>query len=235
MVALVKTVNPNPRMENLRSFPKGVSGNARGPGRIRWLRGLLDKKFDHLPFAKKLNLCLRYGDGNLRMATAMRLLEIAFTDEVFVIGRDENGAPIERASSRESIEAIKTLWSYDLGLPRKQEDRIGIPSGLDPSAPLLDLAVAIYRHRMVSGKMGETEFADMVKAILSVDSAKVALVLKLMGKDSTKSAEDILRMLDRAPATEPQVDSSRDSEPAPDSVPATSPDAGAGNGEDPHG
>ena len=167
------------------------------------------------------------------MAVLAHLYEVATKWQVIVVGHGDE--PLEVASARDSVEAAKLLLAYDVGVPKKQEDRIELPAGCDQSAPLLDLAVAIYRHRMISGKMGETEFADMVKAILSVDAAKVALVLKLMGKDSTKSAEDILRMLDRAPATEPQVDSSRDSEPAHDSVPANSPGAGAGNGEDPHG
>lgn len=194
-------LNPSPSTR----WPKGVSGNQRA-WRVKWLHGLLDKSYDSMPFASKLNLCLRYGDVPLREALAARLLEIAFTDRVVVIGRDEDG-PIERVSSYECIDAIKTLMAYDLGKPREMDaPRVSIPEHVTVEGrPLLDIIADVYRHRLLSGEMTETELHKLTELFLSIDRTKIALLLKLLGgKVAGKSEEEIRALLAGAPLPERQ-------------------------------
>lgn len=168
--------NPNPSPAT--RFPAGTSGNRSGRPSSAWIRRFLAKKD---------------GDRQRRLAVLAHLYEVATKWEVLVVGHGDE--PLEVASARDSVEAAKLILAYDLGTPRKQEDRIELPEGLDPQAPLLDLAAAIYRHRMLSGRMGESEFADMVKAILSVDDTKIRLILKILGPNAAGKSEDEIRAL----------------------------------------
>lgn len=135
---------------------------------------------------------------DIRRAMVSRLLQIAFTDEAIVIGKDSDGELLKRISSRESLEAIKTLWLYDIGKPREVEGpKIQLPEGLiRDSMSLVDIAAAVYRWRLTSGQMGEAEFAEMVKLMLSVDQVKLQLLLRLLGKDSgSLSPDEVLAKL----------------------------------------
>lgn len=207
--------NPNPG-GHPRWKPGECGNKGRGAGRTKWLRGLLSSKFDKLPFARKLNLALRYGDENLRHAMAARLLEIAFTDEVFVIGRDQDG-PIERASSRESVDAIKTLFAYDLGKPREM-DAPAVSVGDIPTdgRPLLDIIADVYRARLLAGQMTEPELHKLTDLFLSIDRTKIALLIKLLGGNVAGKSEDEIRaLLAGTPLPAKQVPT-----PAPNVVPA---------------
>jgi hypothetical protein len=58
------------------------------------------------------------GNSSVRDALVDRLIQIAFTDRVIVIGYDrESETPIERVTSAECIKAIEVLQHYDMGKP----------------------------------------------------------------------------------------------------------------------
>lgn len=98
-------------------------GNPQGRVPTRFLHARLSKPITALDFAKRFRAAATSDDPSIREAFVDRLVEIAFTDEVMVIGRDSDGEPIKRLSSAESINAIKTLWSYDLGkAPASKEE-----------------------------------------------------------------------------------------------------------------
>jgi len=175
--------NPSPATR----WPKGVSGNQRA-WRSKWLRGMLDQKFDSLPFAKRLNLCLRYGDGPLRTAMAARLLEIAFTDQVIVIGRDENSTPIERVSSRESVDAIKTLWSYDMGKPSASPTEVALKFAEHLRSTARD---HVEIGRQLIGKQAETWSPEQIRAFWDVCERDPSRFLRM--------AEDAIGVADPAP------------------------------------
>lgn len=141
------------------------------PGRTptAWMRKILSEK----------------GDDSLqhRERVFRHLIEVATSWEIIVKGRSTSGDPIEVASGRDSVEAAKIILGYDVGLPKKLEAPITVPDGmLTEGRSLLDLVAEIYRHRLVSGEMGEEEFGGMVKSLLSFDQAKMQLLLKLLGK-----------------------------------------------------
>jgi|WetSurMetagenome_2_1015567.scaffolds.fasta_scaffold367133_1 hypothetical protein len=174
--------NPSPATR----WPKGVSGNQRA-WRSKWLRGMLDQKFDSLPFAKRLNLCLRYGDGPLRTAMAARLLEIAFTDQVIVIGRDENSTPIERVSSRESVDAIKTLWSYDMGKPSASPTEVALKFAEHLRSTARD---HVEIGRQLIGKQAETWSPEQIRAFWDVCERDPSRFLR-MAEDAIGVAEPV--------------------------------------------
>jgi hypothetical protein len=148
----------------------------------------------------------RDGEGREHRERVFRhLIEVATSWEVIIKGRDPSGDPIEVASARDAVEAAKLILGYDVGLPKKLEAPITVPDGLATDGrSLLEIVASIYRHRLVSGEMGESEFADMVKGMLSFDQAKVALILKLMGKNiAGKDPAEIQALLagEKLPAT----------------------------------
>ncbi len=157
------------RLANLRPpFRKGETGNPRGiNGRDKATEVA---RFLDEPF-----------DGD--KTRFRRIMEAAFDR---AIGGD-----------RGSDQTIRTLLEYYAGLPAKAERPVNIPEGIDTTRSLLDITVDVYRHRLVSGDMRESEFGEMVRLLLSIDQAKVALVLKLLGKNvANKSPEEIQAMLD---------------------------------------
>ena len=134
-------------------------------------------------------------------------IEAAKSWDVKIVGREEDGTPIKVASSRDSTEAAKFLFGL-IGLRplAAGDDAVALPPDLDrsPGRSLLDIAADVYRHRLVSGQMTEGEFADMVKILLSVDQAKMALLLKLMGKSiAGKTWEEAQELLHGTPTPAP--------------------------------
>jgi len=122
---------------------------------------------------------------------------------------------IERVWQASYLAALKgaaidrrTLIEQHGGKPREVESaKIVIPVGCDTSRSLLDIVADVYRARLVDGQMGESEFAEMARLMLSVDQVKLALLLKLLGKDTSgKTPDQVLAMLNSEPAkisTEP--------------------------------
>jgi hypothetical protein len=204
-------------MSNPTPSPSTRFGAQRGniPGRpsIAWLRDELGKGADaHSDVQRFIDSTGRAG-MDIRRAMVARLLQIAFTDEAICIGKDSDGELLKRISSRESLEAIKTLWLYDIGKPRETEGpRIQLPEGLiHDGMSLVDIAVTVYRWRLASGQMGEVEFAEMVKLMLGVDQARLALLLKLLGKDTSgKTPDQVLAMLNGETPKIPDASASAD-------------------------
>lgn len=69
-----------------------------------WLRKLLDAAHDKSPEGR-----------SRREAIALHLIEVATSYEVVVKGRGEDAIPL--ASAKDSIEAAKVLYAYDMGKP----------------------------------------------------------------------------------------------------------------------
>jgi hypothetical protein len=63
----------------------------------------------------KLTKALKKGDVSAREAIADHLIEVATSWQVIVKGHGENA--IEVASAKDSIEAAKVLYAYDMGKP----------------------------------------------------------------------------------------------------------------------
>lgn len=191
-------------------FKPGQSGNAGGRPSNALFRKILREARE---------------DGTTAEESVIRhLIEVATKWQIMHFGET-----LDVASGRDSVEAAKVLLQYLWGKPREQPDApVQPPMEVTEGMSLLDIAVATYRWRLLNGQMPVSEFHDMVKTIMSIDQAKVALVLKLMGKDSGKDAEEILRMLDKGRAQDavvvPAVES-RPEQPAPPEPPKE-PDAG---------
>ena len=93
--------HPNPSPETRFGGPRAPVGNAGGRTPTAWLRDKLAKS-------------LKEGDVSAREAIADHLIEIATSYEVIVKGRED---PIPLASAKDSIEAAKILYAYDMGKP----------------------------------------------------------------------------------------------------------------------
>lgn len=177
--------NPSPDTR----WQPGQSGfrGGRTP-RTRWIRTILNEKDD--------------AGHPLREQILRHLIEVATRWEVIVLGRN-----MEVASGRDSVEAAKLVMAYDLGKPREMETaKVSIPDGCDTSRSLLDIVADVYRSRLVGGQMGESEFAEMARLMLSVDQVKLALLLKLLGKDTSgKTPDQVLAMLNDHHETAAQI------------------------------
>lgn len=94
--------NPSPGTR----FGSGQQINQHPGGRTpaKWLRGLLDAANDKT----------EGGESN-REAIARHLIEIATSYAVKIKGRGDNA--IEFADAKDSIEAARILWAYDMGKP----------------------------------------------------------------------------------------------------------------------
>lgn len=93
--------HPNPSPETRFGGPRAPAGNPGGRTPTAWLR-------------EKLSKAIKDGDVSAREAIADHLIEVATSYEVIVKGREE---PIELASAKDSIEAAKVLYAYDMGKP----------------------------------------------------------------------------------------------------------------------
>ena len=93
--------HPNPSPETRFGAARGNTPNAGGRTPTAWLR-------------EKLAKSLKDGDVSAREAIADHLIEIATSYEVIVKGRED---PVPLASAKDSIEAAKVLYAYDMGKP----------------------------------------------------------------------------------------------------------------------
>lgn len=136
-------------------------------------------------------------------------VEAAQSWEVRVVGRDGDGELLKVASSRDSTEAAKFVFGL-VGLRQlgPGEDLVKIPDGVMVAGrPMLDIVSDIVRNRLVSGQMTENELAKWTDTFLSIDSLKVSLVLKMLGKNAAgKSPEEIQRMIDGTAEPAPAQD-----------------------------
>jgi hypothetical protein len=169
--------NPSPNVAT--RFRPGQSGNRRGPQQTRFIREILRE---------------RDPDGQpMREQIVRHLIEVATRWNVIVLGRD-----MEVASARDSVEAAKLLLSYDVGKPRDMPDPLVVvpPDVETEGRPLLDIIVDVYRSLLVNGELTEGGLNKLTGMILSVDQAKIALALKLMGKNvAGKDPQEIQALL----------------------------------------
>lgn len=84
-------------------FSKDRQPAANGRTPTKWLRELLSASRDESP-----------GGRSRREEIALHLVEVATSYEVVLKGRSD---PIELASAKDSIEAARLLYAYDMGKP----------------------------------------------------------------------------------------------------------------------
>lgn len=136
-------------------------------------------------------------------------IEVAKSWEVRIVGRDEDGRPIKVASGRDSTEASKFLCGL-IGLRPllAGDEKISIPAEVETKdRSLIDIIADTYRHMLVRGKLTRDELHELTKSVLSIDQTKIALVLKLLGKNAAgKSPEEIQRMIDGTAEPAPAQD-----------------------------
>ena len=125
---------------------------------------------------------------SMRDQIILRLIETATSQEIRIVGRGRDGEPIEVADMRAANEAAKILLAYDMGQPPKHEKKIGAFQ-LKPGQDLLGAAMDVYRLRLESGEMTDTEFGEMVKILLAIEREKAILFLKALG-DKVKGLGD---------------------------------------------
>jgi hypothetical protein len=73
------------------------------------------------------------------------------------------------------------LLEQDIGVAEKRERLMPTPKGAEPGANPLDLALAIYRERVMSGEMTSVELGEMVRVLLAAEKDKALLFLKALG------------------------------------------------------
>lgn len=157
--------NPNPSPDTRYG---AVRQNPKMRPTAKWLHGVLGANLGTCEFAKRFNAAAREaGAETVRAALALRLLEIAFTDEVVVVGKDSDGELIKRASGRESVDAIKLLYSYDLGKPPASPD---------------ERALALATHfRQVAKDAAEIVLAALGSRKEKMEPAEVAAFIAQVG------------------------------------------------------
>jgi hypothetical protein len=71
--------------------------------------------------------------------------------------------------------------------------KVSVPAGVRiDNRPMIDVMTDIYRFRLVAGDVTTTELGRMTDQFLSIDHAKVALILKLLGPNvAGKTSEEI--------------------------------------------
>jgi hypothetical protein len=150
-------------------FRPGRSGNPSGRPSTAWLREELDAATDAHADVKRFADATGKQGVSIRKAMAARLLQIAFTDEAIVIGKDSDGELLKRVSSRESLEAIKILWAYALGKA---------PS--DPEEMLLKLAEHL---RSVARDQVEIGRGFLGKRLETMKDEEIAAFWRLCERD----------------------------------------------------
>ena len=133
----------------------------------RWLR-------------KRLSEVSKNGDKTAREAIADHLIEVATSWEVRVIGRDSDGELLKVASARDSVEAAKVLFAYDMGLPKKGTP-VALPSNADATQSTYDLALEVYRARLLNGEMSEDELLAVTKIFADAEKAEAEMIARILG------------------------------------------------------
>ena len=127
----------------------------------------------------------------MREALVDRLLEIAFTDRVIVIGYDrEAKEPIERVSSSECVKAIEMLQRYDLGMPAKSPalDLVVVAEHLRKVAQdSMDLAMAILGSRKDS--MKPEDVRDFLKSCATKADGFLAAAQSIVAAKEAEQAD----------------------------------------------
>jgi hypothetical protein len=164
--------------------PENVGG--RTPA--RHLREMLSKPSDQCPTAVEFRrVCKLTGDVSIRQALDERLLQIAFTDRVIVVGYDkQTESVIERVSSMECIKAIELIKKYDVGLPKKGTP-VSVPAGTDKSRSTYDIALETYRDRLLSGELSEDELLAVTKIFAEAEKAEAEMIARILGDKSEQS------------------------------------------------
>ena len=96
--------HPDPSPETRFGGERANRANAGGRTPTKWLRDLLGAARDQTP-----------GGQTHREEVFYHLLEIATSWEVVIKGRGDDAIPV--ASAKDSIEAAKLLYAYDMGKP----------------------------------------------------------------------------------------------------------------------
>ena len=155
----------------------------------RWIRNKLGKAF-------------RDSDKSAREAIADHLIEVATSWEVVVVGRDSDGSLLKVASARDSVEAAKVLFAYDMGLPKKGAP-VAAPAGTDLTRSTYDIALETYRQRLLSGEMSEDELLAVTKIFAEAEKAEAEMIARILGDKSEGSRalrERVERLLERMEA-----------------------------------
>lgn len=144
---------PNPNggpPETLFSATRQPSNNGRTP--TKFLRDILGKPVSEVPSAEEFRQVAKLtGQESVREAFVARLMQIAFTDKVIVVGHDRvNDVPIERVSSAECLKAIAMLQHYDMGKPVESKEVSGPGGGPLRVAPITTAEQRALLERLMS-------------------------------------------------------------------------------------
>lgn len=159
------------------------------------------------------------------------LIEVATKWEVIVVGHGDE--PISVASARDSVKAAELLWSYALGRPTTG-GTVAVPAGIDPRSSPLAIAMEVYRSRLMSGEMTDSELSEMVRVLLAAEKDKALLFLKALGPKlaamQAEKVQELQRQFEADPATflglhaQPVDEAPGEPTPAPTPSPAASPE-----------
>lgn len=104
----------------------------------KFLREKLSKPISTVEAAADFRRVAKLSGGeSIREAFVDRLIQIAFTDRVVVVGRGRGGEILERVSGKESIDAIKVLQQYDMGKAPAPLEVTSPDGSMSPSNPVL--------------------------------------------------------------------------------------------------
>ena len=108
------------------------------------------------------------------------LIEAASKWEVIVVGKGSDGELLKVASARDSVKAAEVLWSYALGKPTTGGTVVP-PPNVDPRRETLDIAMEVYRDRLMAGEMGEAELAGLTQILMGAEKAEAELIARILG------------------------------------------------------
>ena len=141
------------RLANLRPpFKKGETGNPRGVNGRDKANEIV--RFLEEPF-----------DGD--KTRFRRLLEAAFDRAV--------------SGDRGSDQTIKTLVEYYAGRPKVQKDAVELPPNIDTNRTTLEVALDIYRERLLHGELGEDELLSVVQLLVGAEKAEAEMIARILG------------------------------------------------------
>lgn len=121
-----------------------------------------------------------------RNAIFMQLVDVATSLKLLPTTKD--GRDVVLVDAKATVEAAKLIMAYDLGTPEYVQRKLQ-PAQLKPGQTLLEAAMDVYRMRLESGEMTDTEFSEMVKILLAIEREKAILFLKALG-DKVKGLGD---------------------------------------------
>jgi hypothetical protein len=154
--------HPSPPPEGRRFSPDNQPIDRGGRTPTKFLRDILSKPISSVEAAADFRRVAKLEGGEeVRAAFVHRLIQIAFTDRVIVVGHNRaTDTPVERVSSKESIEAIKVLQSYDQGKPVEAIEHTSPDGSMSPAGARPDAILAALQAAIAAKKASDTAPAE---------------------------------------------------------------------------